>query len=178
MTAQRHDDKTRLSNKIAFEEKGQMAQRSTDAYRQKLGPTETAICKKCGTIYRNKRWHIDEAELNRLKGESGVTKVVCPACQRMADDNPAGVVTLTGSYLLEHENDILNLIKREEARSRSKNPLGRIMEISQEESVLTISTTEDKLAQKLGREVYKAHKGELHYSWSHDLHFVRVNWTR
>jgi hypothetical protein len=44
--------------------------------------------------------------------------------------------------------------------------------------VLTISTTEDKLAQKVGREVYKAHKGELNYSWSHDLHFVRVNWKR
>ncbi len=178
MTGPARNDQRRTSRKVAFEEKGQMAERSTDAYQQKLGPTETAICKKCGMFYLDKRWTFDEAESRRLSGESAVTKVLCPACQRMADDNPAGVVTLSGSYLLEHENDILNMIKRTEARSRTKNPLGRIMEINQEGNVLTISTTEDKLAQKLGREVYKAHKGELHYSWSHDLHFVRVNWTR
>ena len=178
MTAQKHDDTTRLSKKVAFEEKGQMAQRSTDVYRQKLSPKETAICSKCGTLYRNKRWLLDEAELSKLRGDTAVTTVVCPACQRMEDGNPAGVVTFSGGYLLEHEDDILNTIKRTEARSRAKNPLGRIMEINQEENVLTISTTEDKLAQKLGREVYRAHKGELHYSWSHDLHFVRVNWRR
>jgi NMD protein affecting ribosome stability and mRNA decay len=178
MTGPARNDQRRPSHKVAFEEKGQMAERSTDPYRQKLGATETAICKKCGMVYRNKRWLLDEAELNRLSGEREVTKVACPACQRIADDNPAGIVTLSGSYLLEHENDILNMIKRTEARSRTKNPLGRIMEIKQEDNVLTISTTEDKLAQKLGREVYKAHKGELHYSWSHDLHFVRVNWKR
>ena len=178
MTGPARNDQRRTSHKVAFEEKGQMTERSTDAYRQKLGSTETAICKKCGMIYQNKRWTFDEAESRRLSGESGVTKVLCQACQRMADDNPAGVVTLSGSYLLEHENDILNMIKRTEARSRTKNPLGRIMEINQEGNVLTISTTEDKLAQKLGREVYKAHKGELHYSWSLVLHFVRVNWTR
>ena len=178
MTGPARNDQRRTSRKVAFEEKGQMAERSTDAYRQKLGSTETAICKKCGMIYRNKRWLLDEAELNRLSVESGVTKVLCEACQRMADDNPAGVVTLSGSYLQEHENDILNMIKRTEARSRTKNPLGRIMEINQEGNVLTISTTEDKLAQKLGREIYKAHRGELHYQWSHDQEFVRVNWSR
>jgi NMD protein affecting ribosome stability and mRNA decay len=178
MTGPARNDQRRTSHKVGFEEKGQMTERSTDAYRQKLGPTETAICKKCGMFYRDKRWTLDEEESLRLSGESAVTKVLCQACKRMADDNPAGIVTLSGSYLLEHENDILNMIKRTEARSRTKNPLGRIMEIKQEGNLLTISTTEDKLAQKLGREVYKAHKGELHYSWSHDLHFVRVNWKR
>jgi len=168
----------RLSHKIAVEEKGQRAERNPDIYRQELGSKEPAICKKCGTVYSGKRWLLDEAESKRLMGESSVTKLVCPACQRMADNNPAVIVTFSGSYLLKHEDEILNVIKNSEAKSRLKNPLGRIMEIRQEKNVLTISTTEDKLAQKLGREVYKAHKGELHYQWSHDQHFVRVNWTR
>jgi len=178
MAAQRHDDASRVSRKVAFEEKGQRTQRSTDIYQQKTGAKETAICSRCGTLYRDKRWIMDEAEKDRLRGKSDVPAIVCPACQRMADGNPAGVVTFSGSYLLEHEDDILNTVKATEARSRAKNPLGRIMEISQEANVLTVSTTEDKLAQKLGREVYRAHKGELNYSWSHDLHFVRVNWKR
>jgi len=39
-------------------------------------------------------------------------------------------------------------------------------------------TTDDKLAQKLGHGVYRAHKGRLEYLWSHEDKFVRVNWHR
>ena len=169
----------RLSHKNGVEEKGQRAERNPVNYRQELGSKEPGLCTKCGTIYIGKRWLLDEAESKRLiEEESLVTRLTCPACQRMADNNPAGIVTLSGSYLLTHEDEILNVIKNTETKSRLKNPLGRIMEINQENNVLTISTTEDKLAQKLGREIYKAHKGELHYQWSHDQHYVRVNWTR
>jgi NMD protein affecting ribosome stability and mRNA decay len=171
-------DMARVSHKIGFEEKGQRTARSTDVYLPKGGSKEPALCRKCGAIYRDKRWSIDEEEAKTLKDEGTAVVLTCPACQRMADNNPAGIVTFSGDYLLEHWNDILNIVQRVEAVSRSKNPLGRIMEINQEESILTIATTEDKLAQKLGREVYKAHKGELHYQWSHDEHFVRVSWTR
>jgi len=105
-------------------------------------------------------------------------KGVCPACQRMKDNNPAGVVTLAGDYLLQHEEGILNAIKKIEARTRAKNPLARIMEIGQEGNVLTIRTTDDKLAEKLGKEIYKSHSGKLGFQWSEDERFVRVNWTR
>jgi NMD protein affecting ribosome stability and mRNA decay len=168
----------RPSNKIGLEEKGQRAARSTNVYLPRGGLKEVSICRKCGAIYRNKRWCIDEAELKKMRGEAATGKVVCPACQRMEDHNPAGVVTLRGDYMLLHENEILNIVKHVEAKSRAKNPLGRIMDIQQEHDVMTIGTTEDKLAQKLGREIYKAHKGELHYQWSHDQQFVRVNWSR
>lgn len=168
----------RVSHKEGVEEKGLRTVRSTDVYLPKTGLKETAVCKKCHLIHRNKRWYLDEKESQRLLMDVKTNKGVCPACRRMEDNNPGGVVTLTGNYFKEHEHEILDLLKNEEAESRGKNPLGRIMEISQEGHVLTISTTEDKLAQKLGREVYKAHKGELHYQWSHDQNFVRVNWTR
>ncbi|MBT0652171.1 BCAM0308 family protein [Geomobilimonas luticola] len=168
----------RLSNKLGVDEKGQRTPRSTSVYLPKGGTGEVALCRKCGALYRNKRWCIDETELVKLRGEADTGKVVCPACQRMEDHNPAGVITLSGEYLLRHEDEILNIIKHVEAKSRAKNPLGRIMEIQQERDVMTIGTTEDKLAQKLGREIYKAHKGELHYQWSHDQEFVRVSWSR
>jgi NMD protein affecting ribosome stability and mRNA decay len=171
-------DMARVSHKIAFEEKGQRTARSTDVYLPKGGSRESALCRKCGAVYRNKRWVIDESEMKTLKKEKTAVSVTCPACLRMADNNPAGIVTYSGDYLLEHWDEILSIVQRVEAASRVKNPLGRIMEINQEESVLTIATTEDKLAQKLGREVYKALKGELHSQWSHDEHFVRVSWSR
>ncbi|RII25549.1 MAG: hypothetical protein CXR31_13290 [Geobacter sp.] len=168
----------RLSNKLGIDEKGLRAPRSTSVYTPRGGIGEVALCRKCGAIYRNKRWSLDEVESNQLRGEAGIGKVVCPACQRMEDNNPAGIITLSGDYLLQHVEEILNIIKNVEAKSRAKNPLGRIMEIQQERDVMTIGTTVDKLAQKLGQEIYKAHKGELHYQWSHDQEFVRVSWMR
>lgn len=169
---------TRVSHKIAVEEKGQRTTRSTDVYLPKGGVKEAALCGKCGALYRNKRWSVDEEELRKAKRGGGLNTVTCPACQRMADGNPAGIVTFSGDYLVQHEEDILNTIRNIETKSRVKNPLGRIMEISQDKNVLTVATTEDKLAQKLGREIYKAHRGELHYRWSHAENFVRVTWSR
>jgi NMD protein affecting ribosome stability and mRNA decay len=163
---------------IGFEEKGKKPERSTDVYLPKGGSREVTLCSKCGAFYWNKRWSTDADELGKIGREAGITNGVCPACQRMRDDNPAGVLTLTGDYLLQHENEILNMIKHVEANARAKNPLARIMEINQEKKVLTISTTDAKLAQKLGKELYKAHKGELRFQWSQAESFSRVNWTR
>jgi len=167
----------RLSRKNGVEEKGQRTARSTDVYLPKEG-MEVSFCKKCGIVYRQKRWIMDPAELERVQADPSAGKIICPACQRMRDEVPGGFLTLTGDYLGKHEVEILELIKNTEAKSRTKNPLGRIMEIRQEGGVLTILTTEDKLAQKLGRDVYKAHSGELNYQWSHMENYVRVDWKR
>ena len=160
------------TNRTGLEEKGQKTVRSLDVYRPKRGLPEGASCKGCGIVYHNKRWQTESTQ-----GESKV-EVLCPACQRMKDHNPAGVVTLSGPYLASHKEEILNTIKQQEAKSREKNPIGRIMEIKEDGERITVTTTEDKLAQKLGREIYKSQKGELHYQWSHDQRMVRVEWMR
>jgi len=96
----------------------------------------------------------------------------------MHDHNPAGVVTLSGDYLQQKFDAIMHDIKHIEAKFRQKNPLGRIMDIDKADGHLIVSTTEDKLAEKMGREIYKAHKGKLHYQWAHDQELVRVSWSR
>jgi hypothetical protein len=162
----------RTINKEGVQERGQMSVRSSDVYLPKRGLQEDAVCKGCGLVYRNKRWQM-EAKPAKISCE-----VLCPACQRVEDHNPGGVVTLSGPYLATHKAEILNTIKHQEAKSREKNPIGRIMEIKEEADQITVTTTEDKLAQKLGREVFKSQKGELHYQWSHDQNLVRVEWMR
>ena len=93
------------TNRTGLEEKGQRNVRSLDVYRPKRGLPEGAMCKGCGIVYHNKRWQTESTQ-----GGSKV-EVVCPACQRMEDHNPAGVVTLSGPYLASHKEEILNAIK-------------------------------------------------------------------
>lgn len=160
--------------RITMEEKGKMTTRSLEPYLPKRGLPDGTVCKGCGILYRNKRWQMEGATSTPHKSE-----VICPACRRIAGGDPAGVVTLSGTYLAQHREDILNTVKQQEVRHREKNPLGRIMEIREEEDGgITVTTTEDKLAQKIGRELYKSQRGELHYKWSHDQHMVRVEWSR
>ncbi len=43
---------------------------------------------------------------------------------------------------------------------------------------LIISTTTEKMAQRIGRAVKKAFHGEVAYNWSHDNKLARVDWER
>ncbi len=168
----------RGSARFGVEEHGKRAARSTDVYLPAEGKEEAVVCTGCKATFWGKRWFSEGDEGVKLSADHVPRKAVCPACQRMKDNNPAGVVTFSGDYLLQHEEVILNAVKNIEAKTRAKNPLARIMEIGQEGDVLTIRTTHEKLAEKLGKEIYKSHSGKLGFQWSEDESFVRVNWTR
>ncbi len=155
-----------------------MTTRSTDVYVSKEGMKEFAVCGGCQAFYHDKRWY--PAGDESVSAGSGALRheVTCPACQRMRDNNPAGVVTFSGDYLVAHENAILNAIRNVEEKSRAKNPLSRIMGIGQEGNGLIVRTTDERLAEKLGKEIYRAHSGDLTFQWSKQESFVRVNWHR
>jgi aromatic ring-opening dioxygenase LigB subunit len=98
------------------------------------------------------------------------------------DDYPAGIVTLKGAYLLAHKEEILQTIRNEEENSKHKNPLERIMKIEESlagsSTTITITTTDSRLARRLGRVVNKANGGELTIKFSHQDELVRVHWER
>jgi hypothetical protein len=60
----------------------------------------------------------------------------------------------------------------------AKNPLERIMRMEREGDNLVIETTEEKLAEHLGRALNKAHQGELKIDWSDEHSLCRVTWER
>jgi hypothetical protein len=154
-------------------EKGQRTPRSKDAYQEKGGVRGNAYC-SCGAQFRNKRWYHEENDSDQQEGH----ELVCPACRRISDRNPAGIAFLSGDYYAAHKAEILNQIMNTTLASISKNPLGRVMEMRQEKDSVTIATTDVKLAQKIGRDVFKSQGGELHYIWSHAENPVRVTWFR
>ena len=54
-----------------------------------------------------------------------------------------------------------------------KNPLDRVIQMVPEgNDRLIIETTTEKLAQRLGKAVYRAYKGSLDFRWSHMNKFV------
>jgi NMD protein affecting ribosome stability and mRNA decay len=152
--------------------------RNTDPYILDEGMPEPSVCTSCHAIYRNKRWYLKEQDYYTIKESDTVHETVCPACQKMDQLYPEGVVTLRGDYLWKHEEEILNILRNTENNAMAKNPLERIMSIKPEGDALVIETTEEKLAEHLGRALNKAYQGDLEIVWSDNHSLCRVNWER
>src|SRR5690242_18951867 len=108
MAVRGHDDRVRLSRKIAHEVTGQMTARSSSVYLPKKGMKEAAICDKCHLIYQNKRWYLDDQEASKLLTDSRIHRGTCPICRSMEDNVPSASLTLFGDYFRQHEGVILD----------------------------------------------------------------------
>lgn len=138
--------------------------------------SEPAICKKCGAVYANRRWTAAQKTAQR---NQTVQTTVCPACKQAADGEPRGFVYLDGAFLVEHRKEIENLVLNEAKRAAEDNPLARILELKEHDGhKLTVTTTTEHLAQRLGHAVEKAFGGEVQYNFSHENKIGRVSWQR
>jgi NMD protein affecting ribosome stability and mRNA decay len=151
--------------------------RTTDPYRPSKGSPAVGVCPICHVISKKKRWYMDEKESDALM-RSGAPLRRCPACCKIADGFPSGVLTLRGAFLKAHRDEILKIARNEEKRARGINPLERIMEIRDGDRFVELLTTDGKLAQRIGREIRKAYQGSVSFKWAEDADLLRVTWTR
>lgn len=153
----------------------------SDAYKNALAYKDMSICKKCHNIYHNKRW-VNDKELygSILKKKEDANYTICPACLKIETKFYNGVVELSGNFLFEHKADILNLVKNTVERADYVDPLEKIENIEEdaEKKVIIIYTTSEDLAQRIGRNVEKAYKGDIDYSFSERDLLLRVYWKR
>ncbi|MCE5198227.1 MAG: BCAM0308 family protein [Armatimonadota bacterium] len=149
-----------------------------DPYIEDEALEENTICSHCGAIFAAGRWYLEgEVPKHEIEGaEPHAT--LCPACRKQRDRMPGGVLTLTGTFVDEHSDEILNLIRNESRKALSDNPLERIMDLNSSPEEIVINTTNEKLAQRLGKAINKAYSGHIEYKWSGDNKLVRVNWHR
>jgi NMD protein affecting ribosome stability and mRNA decay len=104
--------------------------------------------------------------------------ILCPACQKIRDRYAEGRVTLQPSpFLAAHKDEILHMIRNEEERAKGTNPLGRIIEISEADGTIVVTTTNEKLAQHIGRTLKSTYQGHTTYQLS-ESQFLSVEWQR
>lgn len=148
-----------------------------DPYYNQDSPKDGSYCKKCKAIYHHKHWHFDKNEAQKLsKNKTGA--VVCPACRKIADKFASGRVSLKGGFLRDHREEIVNLIRNEEKRASGLNPLERIIEILPNGEGMEVTTTHEKLAQRIGKRLHSSFRGEVVYQWTPQDKMGRVYWNR
>ncbi len=142
-----------------------------DPYRMRKKIQEPAFCSQCDAVYDKGRWIWSERPAG-AKAES------CPACKRIGDNQPAGIVNLSGDFLAEHNDEVINLARNEEEKEKGQHPLHRIMSIEDGKDGTTITTTDIHLARRIGEALKSAYDGDLDYHYEEEAYFIRVNWSR
>lgn len=142
---------------------------------------EPAVCEVCGAVYADRRWSKPDAERQTVKHQKfrPARQVICPACLQQREGEPSGFVHLEGNFLETHLDEIERLMRNEAERAAEDNPLARILEWRKEKgSQLTLTTTTEHLAQRLGHALEKAFDGEVRYDFSHENKLAHVWWRR
>lgn len=150
-------------------------------HRAPRGRSEPAICASCGAFYANRRWTIgsESSDNEKPKHWQPAEMTTCPACLQKSSGEPRGFVFLNGEYFVAHEDEIRRLLVNEAARAAEDNPLARILQWKLGDGhKLTVSTTTEHLAQRLGRALKKACGGTVRYDFSHENKLARVTWER
>jgi NMD protein affecting ribosome stability and mRNA decay len=137
------------------------------------------VCPKCGAIWDGDRWvpEPDDALRAAFAKKQHATEL-CPGDLRIEKRQVEGVFTLKGKFLVTHKDEINNLIGRVAREGRRRNVAARILETIEENGSLVIETTDEHLAERMGKEVEKAFKGALEIKWQKKDTFARVIWQR
>lgn len=141
-----------------------------DVYRKRGKYTGPTVCSGCGAVYGDGRWSWAVAPKD-------AGRAVCPACRRIADRFPAGRVELSGDFLREHREEILNLVRNAETAEKTDRPMERIMDIAEEDGRTLITTTGTHVARRIGESLAHSYQGELDLRYGDD-DSIRVHWMR
>jgi hypothetical protein len=142
-----------------------------DPYQERYKPASPAVCPGCSAVFEHGRWQW-------LAAPAGATEHLCPACRRVKESFPAGYVTLSGRFLAEHRDELMHLVRNEEARAKQEHPLARIMQIAPQGDETLVTTTDVHLAQRIGEALRHAYQGDLDIQYAKDDYQVRVRWQR
>lgn len=138
-----------------------------DPYAFRAKPREPAACPDCGAIFHDGRWRWGEPP-------AGAHPHLCPACHRVRDNYPAGIVLIGGDFSAPEQEEYLRLIRHEATAEAAEHAVERIMDIEEKDGTLVVTTTSVHLARRLGEALQRAHRGRLDVRYSDDERFVRI----
>jgi NMD protein affecting ribosome stability and mRNA decay len=142
-----------------------------DTYKLRGKLKEPTVCPECGALFHKGRWTWGAAP-------STAEEASCPACHRVRDKYPKGLVTIKGAFKDEQQEQVIGVVKNTEAKEKKEHPLSRIMSIEPKLEGLVISTTDTHLPRRIGEALKHAYHGQLELHYDKDEDFVRVTWTR
>lgn len=142
-----------------------------DAYFHQGKLAAPAVCKDCHAVFQHGHWAWGRAP-------HGAAEALCPACQRIREQQPGGYVTLEAALTAREQEELVRLLRNVEHRETIDHAMERIIDMTAAPGKLLVTTTSPHLAQTLAAAVERALGGQAEYAFSRDEHLLRVHWQR
>jgi hypothetical protein len=123
------------------------------------GKKDLLVCQKCGAYYFKKSWHHGSSAFLAKKENRNipVKKILCPADQMIKMGVWEGEVIIE-NVPSKDKNELIVLIRNFCQRGFERDPLDRLISITEGKGNIVVRTTENQLAQKLGRKIKEVYK--------------------
>jgi hypothetical protein len=114
----------------------------------------------------------------KQKGKGTRYNVNYQEYERKIKPEEGGVIRISGKFLLDHEDEIINLIKHEGRLAEQRNPLHRVNKIEKADGGIIAEVSDHNLALHIGKALEHAYKGKHTYKFLREEKFVEVDWKR
>jgi len=142
-----------------------------DTYKLRKKLPEPAVCARCGAVFHKGHWSWAVRPVRAHES-------ICPACHRLADNYPAGILQMSGPFLKTHREELLNAIRHQEREAKREHPLSRLIGLKDTKAGLVVTTTDMHLPRRIGEALWHAYHGELKLHYADDARLLRVTWKR
>lgn len=147
------------------------AERNEDPYQNQSKYAEPSTCTGCNAVFTKGGWRWAEPEANAHPR-------ICPACQRIQDKVPAGIVRVYGDFYAQHRQEINNLVNNVEAKEKAGHPLQRIMSVNASDSEMTLELTGVHVTKAVVEALKHAYQGEAVIQFAANDGTMRAEWKR
>lgn len=150
-------------------QRGRGGAKRHDPYKRDGKLAGPGCCPGCGAVYLAGRW-------SWRKRPYGARGIECPACTRIRERCPAGILRLEGE-LGARRDEVLGLVRNVEERERLQHPLERVIAIRERRFGLLVETTGVHLARRITDALQRAFNtaAELDFAPGEDL--LRARWV-
>jgi hypothetical protein len=138
-----------------------------DPYRRDAKRAGSGCCPGCGAVYLRGRW--------TWRGRPfGAQAIECPACERIRERTPAGILRLDGDA--KNRAELLGLVHNVEGRERALHPLERVMVLRERRDGIYVETTGVHLARRIADALRRSFHEAAALDFALGEELVRVRW--
>lgn len=156
-----------LQNKDLLPRSPESCEHDTYAKRQKS--PDAFVCDACRVVQFGGKWRWGAPPTGTVRGG------LCPACERVRDDYPAGSLHVPAALFHDGE-ELLGVVGHVASRETAEHPLERVIRVELAEDGMTVTTTGIHLARSLAGKLSRSlgRKAQLHYPA--EQHRLVVSW--
>ena len=89
-----------------------------------------------------------------------------------------GILRLSGNFLLDHEDEVVNLVKHEGKLAEKRDPKHKVSKIEKVDGGITVEISTHNLAMHIGKALEHAYKGKHTFKLLKGEKYVEVDWRR